>query len=208
MTSFRVIAMSAMALGSVGWLWADTLPLDPLIKFTTGGTGSTDITCTVSGCETNLSPTIGADGFATLDILNASGKNIAQMVFVIPTTNFDQDFTASTNAFEFASITADEGAPLPSISVTFSGLGSVGTGGTAFLPADPTAPPGPPGFTPGQTVQLFVFFGTAPPGSTFTGFANGQEGVLGLTAPEPSTFWISLAGVLALLVARRRLIKA
>lgn len=206
MTSFRVLAISAVALASSGWLRADTIPTDPLVKFTTNGGGSTHITCTTNGCETDLSPVIGADGFATLDIFNGTGKNIAAMNFVIPTSNFDQDFFASTNAFENAAIFADEGGE--SLTVAFSGVGSTGTG-SAFLPADPTAPSGPAGFIPGGTVEAFVFFGNAPEGATFAGFANGQEGTLSLTTPvpEPSTLWLSLSGALGFLVARRRLRK-
>jgi hypothetical protein len=207
MMTFRVLAMGAMVLGTVGWLQADTLPADPLIKFTTGPGHSTDITCITNGCETDLSPVIGADGFATLDVLNGTGKNIAAMTFVIPTSNFDQDFFASTNAFENAAIFADEVGQ--SLTVQFSGLGSTGTG-TGFLPADPTAPSGPAGFIPGGTVQAFVFFGNAPEGATFAGLANGQHGSLELSAdaPEPSTFLLSLSGVIGLLVVRRKLRKA
>src|SRR5271169_6829475 len=119
MKNFRLWPMSALTLLAVGCLQADTLPVDPLIKFSTGGNGSTDIVCTFNGCPTVLSPVIGADGTATLDIFNASGKNIAELNFVIPTSNFDQDFTAITNAFENAAIFADE--PDNLLNVVFSG---------------------------------------------------------------------------------------
>src|SRR5690242_4290983 len=92
MKSFRVVAIGAMALGSVGWLRADTLPADPLIKFTTGGGGSVDITCITNGCETDFS--VGPDGFLTTNIFNETGFNITGMNFVLPTTNFDQSFSA------------------------------------------------------------------------------------------------------------------
>jgi hypothetical protein len=207
MTSSRVLVISAVALVTAGWLQADTLPVDPLIKFTTGGGGSTHIVCNTSGCETDLSPLIDAGGQANLDIFNDTGKNIAAMTFVIPTTNFHQDFFASTNAFENTAIFADEGPPLPTITVQFSGLGNTSSG-PAFLASDPEAPSGAAGFTPGGLVKLFVVFGNAPAGSTFSGFANGQEGTLSLTVPEPGMFWLLLSGGLALLLARRKLLKA
>ena len=66
--------MSALTLLAVSWLQADTIPVDPTIKFKTGGGGSTDITCNINGCTTTLSPAIGADGQAVLDIFNEANR--------------------------------------------------------------------------------------------------------------------------------------
>jgi hypothetical protein len=206
MKNFRVVAISAMALGSVGWLWADTVPADPLIKFTTGGGGSVDITCVTNGCETDFS--VGGDGFLTTNIFNETGFNISGMHFVIPTTNFDQSFSAFTDTFEFASISRSE--TLKQLTVSFDGVGNITGQNSAFLAADPNAPSGPPGFVPDGTIELFVFFGDAPSDSIFNGFGNGQEGTFSLSTstPEPSMFWLSLSGVLGLILTRRKLQKS
>ncbi len=210
MKSFRLWAMSALTLVTVGWLQADTLPVDPTIKFTTGGHGTTPITCdtNIPTCTTALVDLIGADGFANLVVKNASAptpKDIVGLQFVIPTLNFNQDFFASTDAFLFASILPDEGDS--QLIVSFSGVGS-GTGGSAFLAADPLGPTngGIPGFAPGGTVFVTANFGTVPAGSTLSGLAFGQTGTLGLAAvPEPGTFWLSLSVVAGVLLARRKL---
>jgi hypothetical protein len=206
MKSFRVVAIGAMALGSVGWLWADTLPADPLIKFTTGGGGSVDITCVTNDCETHFS--VGGDGFLNTNIFNETGSNITEMHFVLPTTNFDQSFSAFTDTFEFASISRSE--TLDQLTVSFSGVGNVTGQNSAFLAADPTAPSGLPGFVPDGTIKLFVFFGDPSTDSIFNGFGNGQEGTFSLSAPapEPSTLWLSLTGVLGLVLTRRKLQKS
>ena len=205
MKSFRVLAMSALTLLTVGWLHADTLPVDPIIKFVTGGHGSTPITCTTNGCETDLVDPIDQNGFLTAQILNSTTFNISAMNFVIPTSNFNQDFTAITDAFEFASISRNE--TLQQLTVTFLGLGSITGQNTAFSPAVPGPPSGPEGFVPGGTVQLFVFFGDAPTGSAFTGLGPGKEGTFSLATPEPSMLWLSLSGIVGLLVMKRRLRK-
>jgi hypothetical protein len=215
MKSFHFRVLSALVLLSAGWLHAT--PVDPFIKFNTGGGGSTDITCTTNGCLTTLSPTINAAGEANLDIFNASGKDITGLIFYIPTLNFNQEFNASTNAFTTAAIFADEVDQ--QLLVEFFGVGS-GTGGTAFLGPDPGAPgggtvpepcvspvaPNTPGFTPCGTVVVQSFFGTVPEGSTLAGFLNGQEAVLTLAVPEPSMLGLAFSGFLGLFLVRRRLI--
>jgi hypothetical protein len=210
MTSFRLVAMSAMALGSVGWLGADTLPTDPVIKFTTGG-DATSITCTTSGCSTTLAPPIGADGFADIGVTNGTTKTITELEFFIPTTNFDQTFTASTNTFTSALISADEVDNM--LEVTFSGTGNAAPGfpdgGSFTFPPDPTDPgTGAPGFEPGGVVTVKAFFVPLPNPGPFTGLLPGETGTLSLSAPEPSMVWLSLVGALGLLVARRKLRKA
>lgn len=103
MASFRALALSAVALVSAGWLQADTLPVDPLIKLKTGGGGgSIDInstTCAFSGClVSNPAEVIGANGFADLSVDNqftTTAHDITAMNIFIPTTNFDQTFTSS-----------------------------------------------------------------------------------------------------------------
>jgi len=229
MKSFRLWPVGALTLLAVGLLQADTLPPDPAVKFVTGGGHSPQITCNTQGCETVLLDAIGADGFASLDINNASGKNINAITFFIPFTNFDQTFTASTPDFANASIIPDETGLLtflalgipndPSLIVTFFGVGNV-TGTSNCPGVSPgcfTLPPdaedvaeglGIPGFTPGGNIEILSFFGPAPT-SGFQGFANGKDGFLTLAAdaPEPSTLWLSLSGVVGLLVARRKLAK-
>jgi hypothetical protein len=213
MKSFRLWAMSALTLVTVGWLQADTLPVDPTIKFKTGGGGSTDITCNVNGCTTTLTPAIGADGQAVLDIFNkaeivnadlsTTPLNIIAMTFFIPTANFNQDFTAITDAFTGALILPDEAHN--QLEVLFFGVGGSGPGGSAFVPADISAPPGSPGFIAGDFVTVQTFFSTTTPGSGLQGLPFGKEGVLTLTTvPEPGMFWASLIGVAGLLVTRRR----
>ena len=203
MKRLQIWALGALTLLSAGWLQADSA--DPSIKFNTGGSGSTDITCDTSGCITALSPTIGADGQASLDIFNESGLNINALTFYVPNTNFDQTFTASTNAFTNALILPNEAGD--QLIVDFFGVGSAAEGGSYTLPADPSDPDGgSPGFEAGGTVTVQAFFGNAPAGSNFTGFANGQEAMLTLT-PEPSMFWLSFCGLAGLLVARRKLRK-
>jgi hypothetical protein len=210
MTSFRVIAVSAMALGSVGWLWADTLPVDPLIKFTTGG-DATSITCTSSGCSTTLAPPIDASGFVDLGVTNGTTKTITALEFFIPTTNFNQTFSASTNTFTQASIFADEAHNL--LRVEFFGTGNAApgfpAGGSFTFPPDPTDPgTGAPGFEPGGVVTVDAFFVPPAVSGPFTGLLPGETGTLSLSAPEPSMVWLSLVGGLGLLLARRKLRKA
>ena len=210
MTRFRVVAMSAMALASVGWLRADTLPTDPLIKFTTGGDATT-ITCTSSGCSTPLLPVIGPDGFVDIGVTNGTTQTITALKFFIPTTNFNQTFTASTNTFTQASIFADEANS--QLDVEFFGTGNAAPGfpdgGTFTFPPDPTDPgTGAPGFSPGQQVTVKAFFVPPAVSGPFTGLLPGETGTLSLSAPEPSMVWLSLAGGLGLLLARRKLRKA
>lgn len=201
MKNLGVLAAGALAIISAGWLRADTIPPDPTVKFQTGGGGSTDITCNTSGCVTSLSPAIGADGLGIFDIFNKSGRDIVELIFDIPNTNFDQEFNASTNAFTGASIFGDE--EHNQVIVAFFGTGNADTGGSATLGANPDAPPGPPGFEPGGTITVQAFFGTPNPG-TFQGFLNGQEATLALI-PEPGMFWFSLVGLVGLLIARRKI---
>ena len=210
MKSFRLWPMSAVALLAVASLQADTIPVDPTIKFKTGGGGSTDITCNVNGCTTTLSPAIDASGQAVLDIFNeavaADGVtplNIVAMTFFLPTANFNQDFTAITDAFTGALILPDEAHN--QLEVLFFGVGGSGPGGSAFVPADISAPPGSPGFISGDFVTVQTFFSTTTPGSGLQGLPFGKEGVLTLTTvPEPGMFWTSLIGVAGLLLTRRR----
>jgi hypothetical protein len=188
---------------SAGWLHATVI--DPTVKFTTGGVGSTHITCSTQGCITPLSPVIDANGVANLDIFNESGRNITSLFFTIPTVNFNQDFNASTNAFTNAAILPDEDHN--QLLVLFSGVGNAAQGGSDFLGADPTHPgDGLIGFFRGGTVSAQAFFGTVPPGSTFQGFLDGQHATLDLsTVPEPGMFWVSFIGLAGVLVAKRRL---
>ena len=64
------------------------------------------------------------------------------MTFFIPTANFNQDFTAITDAFTNALILPDEFHN--QLEVLFFGVGGSGPGGSAFVPADISAPPGSP----------------------------------------------------------------
>jgi hypothetical protein len=211
MTSFRILAVSAVAILSVGWLQADTLPTDPLIKFTASG-DATSIVCTTSGCPTSLLPVIGPDGFVDIGVTNGTTMTITSLEFFIPTSNFDQFFSASTNLFTQALILPNETAGM--LEVVFSGTGNALTGGAFTLPPDPTDPgSGALGFVPGGQVTVNAFF--APPAQTcsggspcFTGLLPGETGTLALSTPEPSTFWLSLSCVVGLLAARRKLRKA
>jgi len=203
MKRLPVRALSAMALLSAGWLHAT--PIDPNVKFITGGTHSTDITCTLSGCTTPLSPNIDANGVANIDIFNKSDSgDIISLFFHIPTLNFNHEFNVSTNAFTnafiFPNVAHDE------LLVEFLGTGNAAEGGSAFLGADPAhAGDGLSGFERGGTVTVDAYFGTPKPG-TFQGFLKGQHATLELsTVPEPGMLWVSLVGLVGLLVAKRRL---
>jgi hypothetical protein len=205
MKSFRLWPVGALTLLAVASLQADTLPVDPLIKYTTADPTPTEIVCTVSGCTTPLSPPIGDNGFATLSIQNETGMDIIALTFLVPTTNFDQLFVATADAFTEALILPDEAHDL--LQVEFFGTGT-GTAGAFTLGADPSAPgSGAMGFVPGGVVNAQVFFGTPQPGD-FQGLLNGETATLALTTPEPSMIWLSLFGVIGLLVARRKLRKA
>src|SRR5579863_7121685 len=211
MTSFKFFAVSALSLVSVGWLQADTLPTDPLIKFDPAG-DATDINCNQSGCNTPLVPVIGPDGFVDIGVTNNTnvsfppGMTITSLEFFIPTSNFDQTFSASTSLFTQALILPNESADI--LEVVFSGTGNAPTGGSFTLPPDPTDPgSGALGFIPGGQVTVNAFF--SPPANScvggspcFTGLLPGETGTLVLAAPEPSMVWLSLAGALGLLVAR------
>jgi hypothetical protein len=77
---------------------------------------------------------------------------------------------------------------------------------TVFPDAEDVAEgPGPLGFVPNSQVLVQSFFGTPAPG--FPGFKAGDKATLSLI-PEPSLFWLSLTGVVGLLVAKRKLGKA
>jgi hypothetical protein len=231
MKSFRLWPVGALTLLAVASLQADTLPIDANVKFIKSGNDASTIgACATFVCETTLTAAIDGAGYADINIINESGKTITGLEFFISFGNFNQVFNASTNAFENASIFPDEsgipssillnlvnpsvGVVGPSLIVSFSGVGSSGTGiaPTSFPdPEDIAEGPGPLGFTPNGNIEVLAFFGSAPPpGSTFTGLANGQSGSLELLAdaPEPRTLWISLAGVVGLLVAKRKLQKA
>jgi hypothetical protein len=207
MMSFRVVAMSALALVLVGRLSADTVAADPLIKFTTGG-DATSIVCTTSGCSTSLLPLIGANGFADIGVTNGTTMTITSLQFFIPTTNFNQTFTASTNTFTSAFILADETDHL--LEVVFSGTGNAAPGfpdgGSFTFPPDPTDPgSGDLGFEVGGQVIVKAFFTPLAQPGPFTGLLPGETGTLSLFVPEPSMVWLSLVGALGLLVARRKL---
>lgn len=193
MKSFRVWVMSALTLLSVGWLQADTLPVDPQIKYTTGGTGSTPIICpggVAGSCAgemlfTTLKPAI-ANGVADLGIDNNTGEDILSLTFFIPTTNFAQVFNAPLTPFTNSS-TPDTPFTNVSVSDIESGLGcflaSFGTVNTPCVevkyfgqgntqgppgldigePDDFTTPPGLPGFTNGQFVEAIAITGGATP---------------------------------------------
>src|ERR1700704_5206425 len=97
-----------MLLGAAGWLMADPIIPDPIIKLSIPGGHSTDITCT-DGCFTTIG-TIGQDGFSnennpefpndkSFGIHNATGLDITELIFYLQTNNVFQPFTANTDDF-------------------------------------------------------------------------------------------------------------
>ncbi|MBZ5595864.1 MAG: hypothetical protein LAP39_26790 [Acidobacteriia bacterium] len=136
MKSFRVLAMGAMALLSVGWLQAV-----PVVRLTLGGGHTTDITsadCTMLGpgtCIVLFNPVdlnaLDANGLGSLGIQNDLAQTITGLDFFLPTVNFNQNFQASTDLFTNASLafTPAVGPVDGYTSVDFFGTGN-GTGGT------------------------------------------------------------------------------
>ncbi len=216
MRLLRISALVLLVSGSVGWLMAD--PVDPIIKFTAPIGGSVDITCTTDGCLTSIG-FIGENGFGDFPIHNATDQQINELKFFIPTTNFNQPFSVSTNAFLFASITQDiSGSQDPTESSTselivdYSGVGPGTQGGSAFLFGEGCSSEGSicdqPGFTPGGEVFVESFFGD-PPTTNFNGLLPDQHGLLSLSpdVPEPGSF-VLLFGAAGILVIKRRFRRA
>jgi hypothetical protein len=217
----RALILSVIVLGTAASLLADAV--DPGVIFKSGGTHSTMIdleNCPVDGCMVVLNgdgPI--TDGGGDFGIINGTGKNIFGLIFFIPTENFDQIFTASSNAFLNASIGLDHAEGLTTVAF-------VGTGtpvpppppppallpfisATPVGPLDIPCPECPPGFEDGTFATVEVLFE-----DTDTGAYNGLpsscptadnpnalcEGTLELqaTVPEPLTFMLlfSAAGLL------------
>ena len=190
---------------AAGPLLAD--PIDPGVIFVKGGRGSTKITCdtNVPPCFTPLNTEINAEGLGNFVIDNKSGRTIIELDFYIPTVNFDQIFTASSNLFETATIVL-----FPSDSLTlvrFSDTGS-GPGSTETGPLGSCGDSCSPGFEAFGTVDVQALFGPPPEGDP-PGLGNNQEGTLELQpgvsdVPEPGTF-VMLFSAAGLLLGGRKL---
>ena len=216
MRHFRALIFVSMALGTAGWLMADSVP-DPIIKLTIPGGHSADITCLVEGCSTDIG-TIGEDGFSNADtgdpnfpgfgIHNATGMDITELLFHFQTDNVFQPFTASTTDFTTVHISVDpngEGFG-GTVNVDYFGIAAGGTPGSDFLPApfcDFRDCPTEVGFTPGSTVSVQAFFTDPPPDpGCCDGFQIDEEAGLSLSrdVPEPASLvlFLSAAGLLAI----------
>ncbi len=200
MRGLQTIVSGLIVLGGAASLLAD--PIDPGVVFNTGGKHSTIITCKISGCITTLDDPI-TNGGGTFDIHNESGKNIVELIFFIPTVNFDQAFSASSNLFTGADIFFDEDSQLTV--VQFSGTGN-GSDASALVPPpeDSCDDNCAAGFENGAFVSVESIFGT-PKKGTHPGLVNGGEGILGLepTIPEPGTFVLLFSAAGVLLGARK-----
>lgn len=198
MKLWRTLPLVAVALGVAASLSAD--PIDPGVSFNKGGNQSTDITCFF--CVITLNTAINAEGGGDFDIHNSTTSNIAELIFSIPTTNFDQVFTATSNLFldAFISLSPDNDVT----SVTFLGTGN---GPNASATAGPigSCEDCAAGFEPGAFAQVLAIPG--PANGNHPGLGPGDEGVLGLepTIPEPGSFVLLLSGVV-LLVGSRKLL--
>ena len=200
MRLLRSAAFISVALGLAGSLLADSI--DPGVLFSRGGNHSAVINCTTNGCVTDVG-TVDQNGGAQFDVRNGTNKDIIELLFTIPTDNFDQIFFANSNLFLMAEF-PNPGKDLV-LEVLFSGTGN-GPDGTVTIPppVNTCAPPCAPGFAPGGEITVSSIFGTSN-GGDHPGLLAGQEGVLTLdpTMPEPGTF-VLFVSVLAFLVFLRK----
>lgn len=198
MKLWRALFLVAVVFGVSASLCAD--PIDPGIQFNKGGNQSTDITCFF--CVIPLNEPINADGGGNFDVHNSTSLNINELIFTIPTTNFDQVFTASSNLFldAFISLSPDSGTT----TVTFF---NTGNGPNASATAGPigSCEGCATGFEPGAFADVFAIPGLGS--GDHPGLGAGDEGILGLDAsdlPEPGSFVLLLSAV-ALLAGSRKL---
>lgn len=216
MRRFRSLIFVSMALGTAGWLMADSAP-DPIIKLTIPGGHSTDIVCLTDGCSTDIG-TIGPDGFSNADtsdpnfpgfgIHNATGMDITELIFHFQTDNIFQPFTASTTDFTTVhiSVRPNEEGFGGTVNVAYSGIAAGGTPGSDFLPSpfcDSRDCPTEVGFTPDSTVSVQSFFSDPPPDpGCCDGLQTDEHAGLLLSrdVPEPGSLvlFLSAGGLLAI----------
>ena len=212
MRFLKLGVLGLMVLGLAVALLAD--PVDPKVLFNQGGSHSTDINGSACAaphpsCIAPINDAI-VNGGGTFDIHNKSGRNITELIFFIPTVNFDQVFFAESNLFLSAFIIPDISGNLTD--VAFFGTGS-GPDATATIqpPLDsctlcaPGFEDGQNGVTPNFDFRVEAFFGRSS-GGNHPGLVNGDEGVLGLVpqVPEPGTF-VLLVSAIALVAGGRKL---
>jgi hypothetical protein len=217
-----VLRLSGSILGvllSARWLCADTLiPGDGSIQFTKGGSHTTTIT---GFGLTSLTgdPPIGKNGAGIFGVINGTDETIDNLVFDIPTINFDQPFFAETNLFTTATIQLEPESDL--VVVSFFGVGFAASGGSVFIPAPCNGCdlPAFKGLTTGASNAPLQFFGGLLPGATNeatlilgfdpsspgSGFEPGgvPSGQFVPSAPEPGTFALLLSGTVLILGRRK-----
>lgn len=195
---WQALFLVAVVFGASASLSAD--PIDPGVQFNKGGNQSTDITCFF--CVITLDAPINADGGGDFDIHNETSSTIFELIFSIPTTNFDQIFTASSNLFLNAVIALSPDTDFTT--VTFFGTGN---GPNASASAGPigSCDDCAQGFEAGAFATVFAVPG--PGSGNHPGLGPGDEGILGLDpsdVPEPGSFVLLLSAV-ALLAGSRKL---
>jgi PEP-CTERM motif len=213
----RALTLISLALGTVGWLMADSMP-DPIIRYTIPGGHSVDL-CTPDSDSSSCSQTIGVigeDGFGTFDVHNpATNSAVISESWFFETDNLDQAFTASTT--DFTTVTMErqfncdgDCSQGGTLEVDFFGIAEGGTPGSAFLPAiecDGEGCSSEEGFTPGSSVVVdSTFAQDTDPDSCCDGLQPDEHGSLALSSdvPEPGSL-VLLLGAAGLLGLKRKL---
>jgi hypothetical protein len=217
----KVLALGLMVLNMGSWLYAI-----PTISFNKGGGHTTDISFANTACfsvndDTGLqcafNPTdvagLNAQGLGAFGVTNDTKQVITDLTFWLPTDNFDQLFSASTNLFVSVSISRSEefcdGECDAFTIVDFNGIGNTqinnGTAGPINL--CPHCEGGALGLDKaslldGEGFLVATFADDTPP--AFPGLQPGASGVFGVSLPEPGSFALLLSAAGLLVGARRK----
>jgi hypothetical protein len=181
-----VLALGLMVLGAGSGLYAV-----PVVRLTGGGGHTTDITgsdCTTFApgvCIVLFNPVdlvaLDANGLGSLGIDNGLTQTITALDFVLPTSNFNQGFSASTIATDLGQTTIFTTAQLIFVPSVFP-IGVTGGTGGSLVPAFPTIEPAinvvfsGTGTGSGSTTGPTNPCGTGPFAAFFNCPANGPSG--------------------------------